>query len=596
MMDSFWSPLPRNSLQKLSNGISHHNVNFTFSRSSNQDDVAQELEDEFGVMGNGTPNVKHPVKILRRNISQEEFESPQGIDGFLTPYIYMQGESRTPETTETHANKGWYELDMSGIGLRTISLDIRLYPHLTGLYLNNNRLQSIPEEIFADLKNLVTLDLSYNLITSIPLEITQITTLEKLILTENRISELPPELGRLYRLKEMNVDGNPIHTPPQAILQGGVEHTISYLRDRMVMGPPPPERRFISYVDPNQITSLPDRDKFKVLTYNILAESYTSSANYFYCPSWALDWNYRKQGILKEILAYDADIICLQEVESLQYTDYFEPELAKVGYAGVFSPKSRARTMEDWTAVDGCVIFYKRNRYSLVEEYVIEYQSIAMTKHKEFSVDQEAFSRLITKDNIALAAILQFKDEGANGSKNGQRTQKPRYMLVCNTHIHWNPEHKDVKLIQVQMLIEQLSAITSPKSKWHRIPMVVCGDFNSLVDSGPYELLSTGLIKPRHPDLEPFNYGAYSSHGYHHAFQLSSAYAPIGEPSFTNYTGDFVGVLDYLWYTQDSLSVSKVLQPVDEETVRLTRLPNAYMNSDHISLLSEFFFTRPSKP
>jgi CCR4-NOT transcription complex subunit 6 len=122
--------------------------------------------------------------------------------------------------------------------------------------------------------------------------------------------------------------------------------------------------------------------------------------------------------------------------------------------------------------------------------------------------------------------------------------------------------------------------------------MVVCGDFNSAVDSGPYELLSTGRLKSGHTDLHPFNYGMYSTNGMTHPLQLSSAYAPLGEPAFTNYTGDFVGVLDYLWYCHDTLGVSKVLQPVDEDTVRLSRMPNAYMASDHISILSEFFFKR----
>jgi len=171
-------------------------------------------------------------------------------------------------------------------------------------------------------------------------------------------------------------------------------------------------------------------------------------------------------------------------------------------------------------------------------------------------------------------------------------SNKNRHILVSNTHIHWNPLHKDVKLLQVQLLIEQIVAITSSKGKWNRIPMIVCGDFNSPVDSGPYELLSSGSLKSRHPDLEPYNYGSYTDSGMRHHLQLSSAYAPIGEPPFTNYTGDFVGVLDYLWFSSETLAVSKVLQPVDEETVRISRLPNAYMNSDHISILSEFFFKR----
>jgi len=35
-----------------------------------------------------------------------------------------------------------------------------------------------------------------------------------------------------------------------------------------------------------------------------------------YCPPWALAWPYRKLNLLKELLAYDADIMCLQEVQS----------------------------------------------------------------------------------------------------------------------------------------------------------------------------------------------------------------------------------------------------------------------------------------
>jgi hypothetical protein len=33
---------------------------------------------------------------------------------------------------------------------------------------------------------------------------------------------------------------------------------------------------------------------------------------YGYCPAWALDWEYRKQQILKEVLAANCDIVLLQ--------------------------------------------------------------------------------------------------------------------------------------------------------------------------------------------------------------------------------------------------------------------------------------------
>ena len=50
-----------------------------------------------------------------------------------------------------------------------------------------------------------------------------------------------------------------------------------------------------------------------------------------------------------------------QEVETEQYTKLFLPDLESRGYAGIFSPKSRAKTMneEERKHVDGCAIFWK---------------------------------------------------------------------------------------------------------------------------------------------------------------------------------------------------------------------------------------------
>lgn len=53
---------------------------------------------------------------------------------------------------------------------------------------------------------------------------------------------------------------------------------------------------------------------FSVLSYNVLADLYARRSKYRYCPPWALVWEYRRQKLLDEIIKYDADIICLQEV------------------------------------------------------------------------------------------------------------------------------------------------------------------------------------------------------------------------------------------------------------------------------------------
>jgi CCR4-NOT transcription complex subunit 6 len=64
---------------------------------------------------------------------------------------------------------------------------------------------------------------------------------------------------------------------------------------------------------------------------------------YGYCPTWALDWEHRKDKLLQEIVQCGADIICLQEVETSQFHAYFAPELRANGYEGVFHPKTRVR-------------------------------------------------------------------------------------------------------------------------------------------------------------------------------------------------------------------------------------------------------------
>lgn len=57
----------------------------------------------------------------------------------------------------------------------------------------------------------------------------------------------------------------------------------------------------------------------------------------------------------------NASYLNFQEVETDQFYNFFLPELKKDGYDGVFSPKSRAKTMSenDRKRVDGCAIFFR---------------------------------------------------------------------------------------------------------------------------------------------------------------------------------------------------------------------------------------------
>lgn len=72
---------------------------------------------------------------------------------------------------------------------------------------------------------------------------------------------------------------------------------------------------------------------------------------------------------------------------------------------------------------------------------------------------------------------------------------------------------------------------------------VLCGDFNSLPDSGVIEFLSTGKVSQDHQDFKAFSYKAClekvlscdKPNEFTHSFKLASAYNDEIMP-FTNYT------------------------------------------------------------
>merc|ERR1712079_825702 len=57
-------------------------------------------------------------------------------------------------------------------------------------------------------------------------------------------------------------------------------------------------------------------ENVRVLQWNALSQTLgTKNDNFVKCPKSALDWRTRKFRMLEEIIQYDADVICLQEVD-----------------------------------------------------------------------------------------------------------------------------------------------------------------------------------------------------------------------------------------------------------------------------------------
>ncbi|KAF8398544.1 hypothetical protein HHK36_017474 [Tetracentron sinense] len=179
-----------------------------------------------------------------------------------------------------------------------------------------------------------------------------------------------------------------------------VGHVNTILTSRVIPAPSPSPRRLIP-VNGVDVMGHLDSDcrtassgTFTVLSYNILADVYATNEVYSYCPSWALSWPYRRQNLLREIVGYRADILCLQEV-----------------YSGTAF------------AIDGCATFFRRDRFSHVKKYEVEFNKAAQSLTDAvvpITQKKAALNRLL-KDNVALIAVLEAKFSNHGADTTGKR-------------------------------------------------------------------------------------------------------------------------------------------------------------------------------
>lgn len=378
---------------------------------------------------------------------------------------------------------------------------------------------------------------------------------------------------------------------------------------------PPEERDWLDLEDPAARSST-ETEKFKALNYNILADSYVSRTLYGYVPERVLAWQNRRAVILDEITHADADIVCLQELDKVSYDEYFRGNMSKSGYQSYYAQKGRADTAGDKAPkVDGCGTFWKDKKYvALDKQHLVLGREAVSRPGVRASADM--VNRVFMKDHIATVVLLENRMTGSR-------------IIVANTHMFWDPAFKDVKLIQAAVMMEELTRLSklyaergpcTNKKLWSftdadddastepaqepgpsqsyefgtQIPMIICGDFNSGYGSAVYNLITQRQLKAGHPDLAGYNYDYYTEKGMEHPFTLKSSYGDSPDAiksslQFTNYTPGFTDVLDYIWYSSNSLRVTGLLGKVDDEYLsKVPGFPNVHFPSDHLALVAEF--------
>ncbi|GFY50408.1 2',5'-phosphodiesterase 12 [Trichonephila inaurata madagascariensis] len=308
-----------------------------------------------------------------------------------------------------------------------------------------------------------------------------------------------------------------------------------------------------------------DNLSMRCLSYNVLAKMYVEQQKYPYASEKARNTYYRKQLLLKELLGYKSDIICLQEVEDRVFERDLEPILNSNGYIGFYTKKGGHR-------YEGVATFFRSSKFKCKRKYDVLLNRIIKEKHiyedlyAKIAGNCKDLNKLLSQHTVLQLVSLEPVDQ--SGSE----------VLVANTHLYSNKDSPEVRLLQTAICTYFIEHVVKIKNI-QGAGVIFCGDFNSLPDSPTYNFLMSSKQECNINGNSVGNVGSSLKHN----LCLDSA---CGVPEYTNYTGDFIGCLDYIFYSSDILKVTDVVpMPKHEHVIAQVGLPSEYFPSDHIALI-----------
>ncbi|SGZ48426.1 CIC11C00000005777 [Sungouiella intermedia] len=204
-----------------------------------------------------------------------------------------------------------------------------------------------------------------------------------------------------------------------------------------------------------------------IMSYNILAQAlirrklFPTSGN-------ALKWSNRSQVLLSEFKYYDSDILCLQEVDFIQYNSFWKLEFKNLGY---LSQYYRADSKNH-----GVAIFFKSEKFAFQHSSFINYD-----KEKTGNVRPTAITR-----NVGMLVYLQFSEKLRKQYPNLTREG----IIVGTTHLFWHPYGTAERTRQTCVVLQQMKEFTrilnvlyGAEKRFYRF---FAGDFNSQPYDSPY--------------------------------------------------------------------------------------------------------------
>lgn len=207
--------------------------------------------------------------------------------------------------------------------------------------------------------------------------------------------------------------------------------------------------------------------EIKIMTYNLLAQALIRR-KLFPTSGSALKWANRSQRLGSEIQHYDADIVCLQELDYDQYNSHWKKEFGKMGYSSRFHRSGVKR--------HGVAILYKSSLFHFEHSHFIDYDK----------TDTPGIPASTQTQNIGLLVYLKFQD---SVKKANPKLTKDG-IIIGTTHLFWHPFGTFERTRQTYIVLQHVKEFTKmmrllygESESFYRF---FAGDFNAQPYDSPY--------------------------------------------------------------------------------------------------------------
>ncbi|ODV63086.1 RNA exonuclease ASCRUDRAFT_79656 [Ascoidea rubescens DSM 1968] len=221
--------------------------------------------------------------------------------------------------------------------------------------------------------------------------------------------------------------------------------------------------------------------KIKIMTYNILAQCLIRR-KLFPTNGSALKWVKRSKVLLSEFQYYNADVLCLQEVDHIQFESFWKTEFEKLGYKSEFYRYGMKN--------HGVAIVYRVEYFTKIDLSYIVYDEINTLNIK---------ARTFTS-NIGLMIALEFTK---NVLHSFSGTAKKKGIIIGTTHLFWHPFGTYERTRQTYIVLSQM------KGFLHRVAVI-----NVKNQSNPKELVDPIEVKKEKSYWFSFFAGDFNSQPY----------------------------------------------------------------------------------